>query len=207
MSQCWLVSTLAGRRAEEIAVQFVKSADGGGDLAGVRAELERGIRPEWALPLDSLPEYLQYQRVELAYVVDNLGVPEASALYRLLKRSGYLAAVRCFYNQGGNTATFKERVGTPTLAELAAKIAAQYRSVPDLRIHMLQKRRLSFQGAVEEVLRRIRWAESELLADVESLVIVADHGYDVLKDGRGYYFAHGARAFSRIALLIRASRV
>jgi len=211
MNRCWPVFRLAKKEVREAAVQFVRAADGSGDLAAVKAELERGIQPEWALPLDSLPDYLHGQRAEVAYVVDNLGIPEASALYKLLSGSGYLVTVRCFYNRRGDTATFKEQIGISTLAELAARIAAQYRSVPDLRIHALQKKRLTFEEAVEEVLRRIRWAETEFLADAESLVIVSDHGYDVLKDSQGYYFAHGvasgARAFSRIAILISAGKI
>jgi len=209
---CKIVGEFAGRSIREIATWFVESADGRGPLADLRRMLERGIRPEWALPLDRLQNYLANFDAEGAYVVDDLGLSDAVALFKALARGGYFVTVKCFFNQLGKTWLFKRETGASTLIELSKGKYAEYLGVPDASIHTLEKLRLSKEGGISVVAEHAEYvanlfARSRGGLTATSLAIVSDHGYDVLKDGDRYYLAHGPYAFSKLAFLIVAHRI
>jgi len=204
---CRVVVDFANRSAREVAAWFVESAEGKGPLADLRKTLERGIRPEWALPLDRLRNYLAYLDAEDAYVVDDLGLPEAVALYRSLREKGYIASARCFFNELGKTEFFKREVGASTLVELSKNKYAKYLGMPDREIHALGRGRYSKEGIISVIEERVKYIVNILIRGQDSLAVVSDHGYDVLKDGYRYYFAHGPYAFSKLAFLLVAHKI
>jgi len=205
--KCGVVVDFAKSSVREFAAWFVESADGRGPLAELRKTLERGIRPEWVLPLDELQNYLARLNVRDAYVVDDLGLPDAVALYGTVVRKGYVASAWCFFNEFGKTELFKRKVGTSTLVELSKNKYAKYVGTPDWEIHALGKSRYSREGIVLIIEERAKYLTNMLVRGGESLAVVSDHGYDVLKDGDRYYLAHGPYAFSKLAFLIVAYRI
>jgi len=204
---CRVVIDFANRDAREFAIWFVESVEERGPLADLRKTLERGIKPEWVLPLDKLQSYLADLDVGDAYVVDDLGLPEAVALYRALREKDYIVSARCFLNELGKTELFKRGVGTSTLVELSRDKYAKYLGMPDREIHILERVRYSKKGIVSVIEERVKYIVNMLIRGQDSLAVVSDHGYDVFKDDNGYYFAHGPYAFSKLALLLTAYRV
>jgi len=204
---CNVVLDLAKRDVREVAMWFVESADGRGPLADLRKALAYGIKLDWVLPLDELPRYIAGLRGESIYVVDDLGLPEAAALFRALTKGGYAALAECFFNEMGKTETFKQKVDVPTLVKLSKISYGQYLGMPDREVHTLRGLRLTKEEAVNVIVERSVYIVNMFARGADGLAIVSDHGYDVLKDGDWYYFAHGPYAFSKLALLLTAYRI
>lgn len=67
--------------------------------------------------------------------------------------------------------------------------------------------RYSKEGIISVIEERAKYIVDMLVSGQDSLAVVSDHGYDVLRDGGGYYLAHGPYAFSKLAFLLVASRI
>jgi len=204
---CRLLADLSAESVDRVVEQFVESADGRGGLADLRKMLERGIAPGWAHPLGEAPKYIARIKAGSAYVVDDFGLPEAVAVFKALSEGGYLVTSLCFFNALGNTAFFKKHVGVTTLVELSGGVYAKYLGTPDRGIHALGRLRYTREEIAGVIKERVGYILGLLVRGGDGVAVISDHGYDVLKDGGGYYLAHGPYAFSRLAFLIVAHRV
>jgi len=179
--------------------------------------LLRGDVPDTLHELNGFIERYRggYSRV---YVVDCLGLPDAYAVWHRSTRAGLVASVKVFINQRATTEAFKEALsGEPgsTLADIARRIGAQRLGELDRMLHGLEHE-MSREELTGWLARRMLFAASYVLRVASlaggNILILSDHGYDIVKQGLKYSVRHtgiprNQAALSKLALALLLKKI
>ncbi len=132
----------------------------------------------------------QFRKV---FLVDCLGLPEFYHLWCTAVERGLHPALRVFVNTGADTKTFKERFGqeAETLYIVAQELGAQVFRGLDRLLHELHSNTLPRDRLISLIAQRALYASQVLSSPHGGVLILTDHGYDVVREGKGYRALHG----------------
>jgi len=159
-----------------------------------------------ALSIDTLGElerFVEAHRSEYGiYVLDCLGLPELYALWHRARKASFVPVIRVFINRETRTEAFKRVFSSETMSGVAEKVSGTVFRKLDEQVHSADflgepRNREEFLSLL---VGRMRYAVSHFSFANVNVMILSDHGYDVVRVGSKYVARHTHLDRSRAAL-------
>jgi len=144
------------------------------------------------------------------YLVDDLGLPEIYEILRYsmqLGRNINLARILAFINPWGNTAAFKLAFDEGSMREIARNYVTDFIRGQDELVHEIFGKFMNIEDLISSMNNKLRTNIIHLVKhDLEikdnSLLIMADHGYDIECEDAMCRLCHGNGCIKPIFSLI-----